>query len=329
MNDERLQRLKIDPADRHRSSGTLWLIYGVVAIATLIAVFLAWPRKSDTVRVLGAAQPQAPAPPAAANPGGPSPSAPSAPSAPADDVALTVSGYIINRERIELSPRFVGTVKSINVRKGDRIKKDQVLAILDDTDQRALLAQAEGRVARAQAEMELAELRLQRVQKLLVDKVVPPETGDDVRLSAEAARAALREAEGARDYAKAQVEWTVIRSPVDGVILEKLVDENELVTPQSFGGNRGPSTALLAIADPNDLQVEIDLNESDVAKVSLNQRCRIAPEAYPDKKYGGHVAEIAPEASREKGTLQIKVQIENPDRFLTPEASARVDFLRH
>lgn len=328
MNDDRIQRLKIDPGERRRSAGVLWLIYGTVAIATLTAVFLAWPRKSDSVRVLGKTQPQPTAPQNAAphaNPGGPP--QPAMATQP-DDVVLTVSGYIINRERIELSPRFVGTVKSINVRKGDRIKKGQVLAVLDDTDQRALLAQANGRLARAKAELELAERRLQRVQTLLADKVVPPETGDDAQLAAEASRAAHHEAQGALDYAKAQVDWTVIRSPVDGVILEKLVDENELVTPQSFGGNRGPSTALLAIADPNDLQVEIDLNESDVAKVSLNQRCRIAPEAYPDKKYGGHVAEIAPEASREKGTLQIKVQIENPDRFLTPEASARVDFLQ-
>lgn len=322
MDDERLQRLKIDPADRRRLAGTMWLIYGAVAAATAAAIFFAWPRKADSSRILGDARPQAAASPNAA------PTAPANPSPQSDDVILTVTGYIINRERIELSPRFVGTVKTVNARKGDRIKKGQILAVLDDTDQRALLAQAEGRLERAEAELELAEIRLERVQKLLADKVIPPETGDDARLATEAARAAVLEARGARDYAKAQVEWTVIRSPIDGVILEKLVDDNELVTPQSFGGSRGPSTALLAIADPNDLQVEIDLNESDVAKVQLNQRCRVSPEAYPDKKYGGRVAEIAPEASREKGTLQIKVQIENPDRFLTPEASARVDFLK-
>ena len=111
------------------------------------------------------------------------------------------------------------------------------------------------------------------------------------------------------------------------MVLEKLVDPGEMVTPQSFGGTRGPSTALLALADPNDLQVEIDLNESDLPKVSLNQKCRVSPEAYPDKAYEGYVAEVAPEANRQKGTLQIKVQIKNPDRFLTPELSARVDFL--
>jgi multidrug resistance efflux pump len=85
---------------------------------------------------------------------------------------------------------------------------------------------------------------------------------------------------------------------------------------------------LIAVADPKDLQVEIDINETDLSKVTLNQKCHVSPEAYPDKHYDGFVAEIAPEADRAKGTLQIKVQIQNPDRYLTPELSARVDFLK-
>jgi len=94
-------------------------------------------------------------------------------------------------------------------------------------------------------------------------------------------------------------------------VLEKLVDPNELVTPQSFGGTRGPSTAFIAVADPKDLQVEIDMND-DLSKISLNQKCRVSPEAYQDKTYEGFVAEVTPEANRAKGTLQIKVQLVNP-----------------
>ena len=124
------------------------------------------------------------------------------------------------------------------------------------------------------------------------------------------------------------LDWCTIRSPINGVVLEKLVDPNELVVPQSFGGTRGPSTALIALADTKDLQVEIDLNEADLSKISLNQKCRVSPEAYPDKAYEGYVAEIAPEANRAKGTLQIKVQIREPDRYLTPELSAKVEFLK-
>ena len=107
--------------------------------------------------------------------------------------------------------------------------------------------------------------------------------------------------EGGFRLARTCLDWTVIRSPINGVVVEKLVDPNELVTPQSFGGTRGPSTALIALADPKDLQVECDLNEADLAKVYLNQKCRVSPEAYPDKNYEGYVAERAPEANRRRG----------------------------
>jgi multidrug resistance efflux pump len=82
------------------------------------------------------------------------------------------------------------------------------------------------------------------------------------------------------------------------------------------------------MADPKDLQVEIDVNEADLSKIYMGQKCRVSPEAYPEKHYAGRVAEIAPEADRSKGTLQIKVQIESPDQYLTPELTARVDFLK-
>ena len=76
------------------------------------------------------------------------------------------------------------------------------------------------------------------------------------------------------------------------------------------------------------MQVEIDLNEADLSKIHLKQRCRVSPEAYPDKKYTAYVAEIAPEANRSKGTLQVKVQVEQPDQYLTPELTAKVEFLK-
>ncbi len=158
-------------------------------------------------------------------------------------------------------------------------------------------------------------------------RVAWPTRADDARIRLDSARASLHEAEATLELNRTYLDWTVIRSTLNGVVLEKLVDEGELVTPQSFGGSRGPSTALLAIADLKDLQVEIELNEADLAKVYRNQKCLVSPEAYPEKVYDGYVAEIAPEANRQKGTLQVKVQIQSPDQFLTPELTARVDFL--
>ena len=150
---------------------------------------------------------------------------------------------------------------------------------------------------------------------------------DDATRTRDAAVAEVKTAQGQLALAQTYLDWCTIHAPINGTVLEKLVNPNELVTPQSFGGTRGPSTAFLAMADLTDLQVEIDLNEADTPKVRMKQRCRISPEAYPDKKYSGYVAEIAPEANRSKGTLQVKVQLENPDKFLTPELTAKVDFL--
>jgi HlyD family secretion protein len=324
MNSTKLREIRIEQAERQRPQRAFWGILVAVLGVTLVALIFAWPKKSDTVRIVSKATPAAKAQLAQTAPlPTPTPMSNETPGA-----VLTVSGYIINHERIELSPRFPGVVNWIGVKKGDRVTKSEVVVLLDDAEQRARLLESEGHLASANARLEKAQLAFDRAKRLRENRVESQQLEDDARVEVAAARAAIKEAEGALAYAQTQLEWTHIRSPIDGVVLEKLTEPGELVMPQSFGGTRGPSTAVLAVADPADLQVEIDVNESDLSKITSGQRCRVSPEAYPDKTYGGYVAEIAPEANRQKGTLQVKVQIENPDRYLTPELSARVDFLR-
>jgi HlyD family secretion protein len=212
------------------------------------------------------------------------------------------------------------------VKKGDVVTNGQVVVLLDDAEYKARQHETEGRLENAKVAVEKAEMEYKRARELVRQSVEMQKVEDDARLQVASARASVHEIEGQLELVKTYLDWTVIKSPINGVVLEKLVDPDELVVPQSFGGTRGPSTALISVADPKDLQVEIELNESDVAKAFLGQKCRVSPEAYPDKVYEGYVAEMAPEANRQKGTLQLKVQIKNPDRFLTPELSARVDF---
>ena len=325
MDARQLAQLQIEPAAKRRPQRMLAVIFLVIALLTLAAVALAWPRASDQERKL----PKAGGADSANSAAAPPTETKSAPATKADDhTALTVSGYIINRERIEISPRFLGVVKWIGVKKGDTVTNGQVIVRLDDAEYLARVHQAEGALAAAKTGVAKAELFYQRIQKLSENSIESKQTLDDTRLQLDSARANVAASAGELELAQTYLDWCTIRSPIDGVILEKLVQPNELVMPQSFGGARGPSTALVALADPKDLQVEIDVNETDLSKISMNQKCRVSPEAYPDKTYGGHVAEIAPEADRSKGTLQIKVQIENPDKFLTPELSAKVDFLK-
>jgi HlyD family secretion protein len=351
MNDARrsqVSQLRIDPSAKRRSQGTLWTIFGVVSVVAVVAVGLWRPWETETSRVLksdgstttrseagngGAKTTPTTTVQAGARSGSDTAVATSSASGqttkapPADGVVLTVSGYIINRERIELSPRFMGQVRWIGVKKGDAVTNGQVVVLLDDAEYQAQKQELSGRLESAKVQVRRAELELNRTLQLADALIESQRILDLARLDVEAARAEVMSLEGQVSRINTFIDWTIIRSPINGVVLEKLVDPNELVTPQSFGGSRGPSTALMSVGDPEDLQVEIDLNEADLSKVSLGQLCRVTPEAYLDKSYQGVVAEIAPEASRQKGTLQIKVQIRNPDRFLTPELSAKVDFL--
>ncbi|HLP09072.1 MAG TPA: efflux RND transporter periplasmic adaptor subunit [Opitutaceae bacterium] len=332
MKPANLSQLRIDPAQKRRPRGAVKAIFISVAIALVAAGYYAYPRPDRERRVVGAKPHSAPAASETSGavrsvpqPENPNPQPETATNASA---LLTVSGYIINRERIEISPRFQGVVAWLGVKKGDPVEKDQIVVRLEDAEQRANVATAEGRLATAQVAVERAELSYHRIHDLFVGKVVSDDAEDEARLAVAAAKAALREADGQLALARTYLEWTVIRSPISGVVLEKLAEPGELVTPQSFGGTRGPSTAVLAVADPRDLQVELDINETDLAKIALGDRCRVIPEAYPDKSYDGVVAEISPEANRQKGTLQIKVGIQNPDKHLTPELTAKVEFPR-
>jgi RND family efflux transporter MFP subunit len=330
MSIEKLKALQIEPQLKRRSGQSFQLIIlGVVGMLG-IAAFLARPWAHESQRIMRAGTGTAVASDEIPNAGTATNTLAAATNSAvgADSALLTVSGYIINAARIQISPRFLGVVEWIGVKKGDPVREGEVLARLDDREYRAKLVQAEGVLASAKVAVEKADLAYKRAHTLTASHVGTQESEDDARLELENARASLQQAQGSRDEAQAYVDWCTIRSPIDGVVVEKLVNPNELVMPQSFGGLGGPSTALLAVANPQNLQVEIDVNESDLSKIAINQKCLVSPEAYPHRVYKGHVVEIAPEANRAKGTLQIKVQIEAPDRYLTPELSAKVEFIR-
>ena len=327
MDSQQLEKLRIRGDQKQRSRGTPWWIFLGVLVISGVAAYFAWGRSDKDRGGPKSGNTNSPAKSKTAPNANLSTNAAPTP-VNAGDSVFESSGYIVNRERIEISPRFLGIVKWIGVRKGDAVTNGQIVVLLDDAEQRSRLAESRASVANARVAVEKAELDYARVHQLIQAKIESQQNEDDLRLRVAATQASLKQAEAGADLMQIYLDWTVIRSPISGVVLEKLVDQGELVTPQSFGGGRGPSTAFLAVADPKDLQVEVDLNESALAKVVLGQECRITPEAYPDKTYRGFVAEMAPEANRQKGTLQVKVQIRDPDKFLTPELTAKVEFLK-
>ena len=142
-----------------------------------------------------------------------------------------------------------------------------------------------------------------------------------------AADAQVRQMKAGLDYAETQLAATEIRAPVSGTVLQRIVERGEMVSPSSFGGDSGARTSVVSLADLSDLQIELDISQTDFARLQMGQRAEIIPEAFSNLKYTGFVAEIAPEANRAKATVQVKVKVENPDAQLRPEMNARVNFL--
>jgi HlyD family secretion protein len=141
-----------------------------------------------------------------------------------------------------------------------------------------------------------------------------------------AADAQVQQMRAALDYAQTQLASTEIKAPVSSTVLERIVERGEMVTPTAFGES-GARTSVVSLADLGDLQIELDISQADFARLKMSQRAEIIPEAFPNLRYTGYIAEIAPEANRAKATVQIKVKVENPDEQLRPEMNARVNFL--
>ncbi len=140
------------------------------------------------------------------------------------------------------------------------------------------------------------------------------------------ALAEVNRAEGAVTYNDTIVDATIIRAPVTGTVLERNVEVGELVTT-GFVGERGAKGYVIAMADLDDIQVELDISQDDFARIFMRQETTVATDAYRDRSYQGQVVEISPEADRQKATVQVKVQILEPDEFIRPEMNANVAFL--
>jgi HlyD family secretion protein len=146
------------------------------------------------------------------------------------------------------------------------------------------------------------------------------------------AHGSVIQAQGQLDYAKSQLDATVIRAPVTGTILDRTAEKGELITAQfASAAAGGPQGSVVSLADLNDLQVELDIAQADFARLSPKQKAIVTTDTYPDKMYDGEIAQISPEANRQKATVQVKVQVLNPakypDVFLRPEMNATVKFL--
>ena len=213
------------------------------------------------------------------------------------------------------------------------------------------IAKAKADVDQARADQENARVSLDRTRGLVHDKILAQQNLDDAQArydstaakvasleraydlvklgprqeEIDALRAQVNQARGNLDYAEVQLNNTVIRAPVDGTILERNVERGEFVTT-GFVGDKGAKGYVVSLADLRDLEVELDINQNDFAKLGSRQPGVVTTDAYPDRKYQGLITEISPEANRQKATVQVKVKILQPDDYLRPEMNASVAF---
>jgi len=175
----------------------------------------------------------------------------------------------------------------------------------------------------ATAKFESDQQRVNSLEKVFQLSKLGPRKEEIAR-----AKGALEQAQGQADYAKSLLDATVIRAPVTGTILERAAEKGELVT-SGFASTAegGPQGLVVSLADLNDLQVELDIAQDDFARLSPRQKGVVTVDSYPDLKWDGIISEISPQANRAKATVQVKVQILNPDAHLRPDMNATVKFL--
>jgi RND family efflux transporter MFP subunit len=241
------------------------------------------------------------------------------------NAVLTASGYVVAQRKASVASKATGRLVYLGVVEGDKVKKDQIIARLEDSDMIAALDQAKANLTMNEADLISAERTLKR-QKSLFDK------GLSNQADLDAADAQYRKIRASIDVAKAIVtgqevalENTRVRAPFDGTVLSKSADVGEMVVPMA--ASVGSKSAVVTIADMSSLQVEADVSESNIERVNPNQPCEISLDAYPDRRYPAFVDKIVPTADRAKATVLVKVAFKSYDAHVLPEMSAKVLFL--
>ena len=142
------------------------------------------------------------------------------------------------------------------------------------------------------------------------------------------AKGALAQAEGQAAYSRSLLDATVIRAPVSGTILDRTAEKGELITAQfASSAEGGPQGSVVSLADLNDIQADLDIAQDDFAKLTPHQKAVVSVDAFPDMHWNGMIAEVSPQANRQKATIEVKVQILNPDSHLRPEMNTTVRFI--
>lgn len=332
-----LASLRLNEAPETSRKG-LWILLGV-AILAVGGGALAWRSSTAAVEVTTV-----------------TPSVERTSSAPAGTPILTASGYIVARREAIVSSKIQGRLLELRVEEGSEVHNGEVIARLESSDFVASVARAQAQIQQATASRSSADASIQRAEadvaearrqlgvaeRLIADKLVPRDQLDATRSRVTLAEAALAQARAERErttasiaqaeadltYSHAQLANTVIRAPFAGTVVRKMAEVGESVAPIPPGVNISTASgAIVALADLATLEMEADVNEANVAKLTEGQPAEITVEAFPDRKYKAVLRQVIPTADRTKATVLTKVTLIDKDKDLKPEMSAKVTFL--
>jgi len=241
---------------------------------------------------------------------------------------LTASGYLVARHQSVISSKIQGRLSGLYVEEGSYVKKDQVIARLEDTDYKAAIVKAKADIEYAKANLAEMERQARLQQGLYKQGVVSQDALDSANSRVQIAKATLDQNLAALQMQETLLDFTEIKAPFDGLVLKKMSEVGESVAPIPPGVNISTSSgAIVAMADMNSLEAEVDVNESNVGQLTQGQPADISVQAIPSHTYKGVLRQVIPTADRTKATVTVKVSILDKDGLIKPEMSTNVTFL--
>lgn len=234
---------------------------------------------------------------------------------------VTANGKLNPVSLVNVGTQVSGTVRKLFADFNDRVKAGQVLLELDPTTFRAQVEQSSGQVMSAEATLKLARANEQRLRGLFDKEYVSREELDQTVQQREAAEAQLRTARGQLARDKANLAYSVIRSPVSGVVVSREVDLGQTVAA-SF-----QTPTLFQIArDLRQMQIDSNVAEADIGRVKVGQKVKFTVDAYPDRDFGGLVRQIRlnPIVEQNVVTYNVVVGVDNPELILLPGMTAYI-----
>jgi RND family efflux transporter MFP subunit len=252
---------------------------------------------------------------------------------------LNATGRVSAARRASVSSKATGRLDWLGVQEGQRVTEGEVIARLESRDVAASRDQAaagvkvaEANLVQGQAELADAEAALKRARELARKDFVSEAAVDaavarfnKAKAAIETLRAQIAVAQANLRVATVSVEQTLVRAPFDGMVLTKNANVGDILTP--FSSASGTTGAVVTMADMATLEVEADVSESSIAKISVGQPADIQLDAFPDLRLAGSVSRIVPTVDRSKATLLVKVKFGETDARVLPDMSAKIAFL--